>query len=79
MRYLIRFILVFGACLLVGLMLGLAVIGLTGDVFFPNASSEGRLKIAIKGGLIFGGIWGLGIAIVSCFMLGHSRAGEKEI
>ncbi len=81
MDYLKRFFLVLGVALLVGLLVGSVMMAILGPGIFPDRSYGEALWVGVKGGLIFGGMWGLGLAIVGCFMLGHakgSRLAEED-
>jgi len=73
MAYLGRFFGVLGFSMGFGLICGLVMTAILGPGLFPDQTYAETLRVGIKGGLIFGGMWGLGLAIVGCFMLGHQR------
>lgn len=73
MDYLKRFFAVLGVSILIGMGCGLLMTAILGPGLFPDRSYLDGLRVGLKGGLIFGGMWGMGLAIVACFMLGHAK------
>lgn len=78
MAYLGRFLGILGISIGFGLICGLVMTAILGPGLFPDQSYVATLRVGIKGGLIFGAMWGLGLAIVGCFMLGHQRGEARR-
>lgn len=73
MAYLKRFFFVLSAIVGGGMLLGMGVCLTVGWWLFPGRQPGDLAVLGLRGGAIFGGIWGLGIAIVSCVSLAASR------